>query len=419
MTQTQQHNVPALRFPEFSGEWVNKKLGKFFTFKNGVNADKSKYGSGYKFINVLDIIADKPITSDSIIGSVTISEKEFEKNKVVFGDILFQRSSETREEVGQSNVYLDEIQSATFGGFVIRGHPTTEIIPGYFDALLKTSAVRKDITSRSGGSTRYNVGQASLSAVKVTVSVTLPEQQKIASFLSSADGKIEQLGKKKTLLEQYKKGMMQKLFSQELRFKDTQGNNFPDWEEKRLGGVLLEHKVTNKDNNVGEVFSVAKHKGVINQIEHLGRSYAAASISHYKVAHPFDVIYTKSPTKDFPFGIIKQNLTMRAGVVSPLYAVLRPINQYVGFMLHCYFESWVNTYNYLNPLVQKGAKNTMSIRNDDFLREYPKLCVWGLAHAGFTGHLLNRSGYRIANWLRAATHPLTHLPVFSNLRIAR
>jgi hypothetical protein len=52
-------------------------------------------------------------------------------------------------------------------------------------------------------------------------------------------------------------------------------------------------------------------------------------------------------------------------------------------------------------------------------REYPKLCVWSLVHASFTGHLLNRSGYRIANWLRAATHPLTHLPVFSNLRIAR
>jgi hypothetical protein len=51
--------------------------------------------------------------------------------------------------------------------------------------------------------------------------------------------------------------------------------------------------------------------------------------------------------------------------------------------------------------------------------EYPKLCVWSLVHAGFTGHLLNRSGYKIANWFRAATHPLTHLPVFSNLRIAR
>jgi len=237
MTQTQVQNVPELRFPEFSGEWLQDSLGGFFTFKNGVNADKSAYGKGHKFINVLDIISDHPITSENIIGSVTITDKEFEKNKVVYGDILFQRSSETREEVGQSNVYLDRDNPATFGGFVIRGHPRKDFNSEYFHSLLKTMKVRKDMTSRSGGSTRYNVGQESLSQTSVNLAPTLPEQQKIASFLSSVDLKIAQIGKKKALLEQYKKGMMQKLFSQELRFKDAQGNDFPDWEEKRLGEV--------------------------------------------------------------------------------------------------------------------------------------------------------------------------------------
>jgi type I restriction enzyme, S subunit len=131
--------------------------------------------------------------------------------------------------------------------------------------------------------------------------------------------------------------------------------------------VLYEHKTKNKDNLVNEVFSVAKHKGVINQIEHLGRSYSAKEISHYKVILPADIVYTKSPTSDFPFGIIKQNRTGRAGVVSPLYGVFTPDTESLGFILHEYFLSPINTSNYLSPLVQKGAKNTMNINNDAFL----------------------------------------------------
>jgi type I restriction enzyme S subunit len=92
------------------------------------------------------------------------------------------------------------------------------------------------VDSRGTGSTAKGI--KSKLFVKIPYAAPpLPEQQKIASFLSSVDGKIEQLEKKKALLEQYKKGMMQKLFSQELRFKDAQGNDFPDWEEKQLGEV--------------------------------------------------------------------------------------------------------------------------------------------------------------------------------------
>ena len=238
MTQTEKQNVPKLRFPGFEEEWENKTLGDFFTFKNGVNADKSAYGRGRKFINVLDIISDRPITSDSIIGSVDISDKEFAKNEVRYGDILFQRSSETREEVGQSNIYCDREQSATFGGFVIRGRPIVDIESEFFHKLLKTAHVRKDMTARSGGSTRYNVGQESLSLVPINIAPTDTEQRKIASFLGSVDEKIDQLSRKKALLEDYKKGCMQQIFSQEIRFKEDQGNDFPDWEEKRLGEVL-------------------------------------------------------------------------------------------------------------------------------------------------------------------------------------
>jgi type I restriction enzyme, S subunit len=228
--------VPALRFPEFSGEWPLSTLGDYFTFKNGVNADKCMYGQGRKFINVMDVIADGPIFYDAIIGSVEISEKEFAKNEVVYGDILFQRSSETREEVGQSNVYLDDVP-ATFGGFVIRGRPTVPIDSRFFDALLKTTPVRKDMTSRSGGSTRYNIGQESLVAVSVHVAPTTCEQQKIADFLGAVDARVGLLRRRRDALRATKKGMMQRLFSQELRFTKADCSPFPDWQEKRLGEV--------------------------------------------------------------------------------------------------------------------------------------------------------------------------------------
>lgn len=231
-----QNNIPKLRFPKFAEKWDEYKLEDFFSFKNGINAAKENYGKGYKFINVLDIINNNFITHDKILDKVNVTEEVFNKSLVEYGDILFQRSSETREEVGQSNVYLDKEHNATFGGFVIRGKMIKDYNPSFMNYLLKTSKSRKEITTKSGGSTRYNVGQETLKEVEIFTTSIL-EQKKIATFLTTIDTKIEQLSKKKSLLEQYKKGIMQQIFSQQIRFKDEKGNDYPDWEEKKLGEV--------------------------------------------------------------------------------------------------------------------------------------------------------------------------------------
>jgi len=239
--------VPKLRFKEFSGGWELKKLSQLLEFKNGINASKEQYGSGFKFINVLDILNNDFITHDLIIGSVDVDESVFEKYSVNYGDILFQRSSETREEVGTACVYLDS-KPATFGGFVIRGKKIGEYDPMFLNKLLKTDLSRNEITSKSGGSTRYNVGQETLSSVALPFP-SLPEQQKIASFLSAVDEKIQQLTRKKEWLEQYKKGVMQQLFSGKLRFKDENGKHILICVRNGSRDLIGKNAIINKESD--------------------------------------------------------------------------------------------------------------------------------------------------------------------------
>src|ERR1700683_1968966 len=148
-----------------------------------------------------------------------------------------------------------------------------------------------------------------------------------------------------------------------LRFPEFQ--NEPGWEETLLSKVLTEHG--EKNDGASEVHSVSVHKGVVNQVAHLGRSFASADRSQYNLAKPHDIIYTKSPTGDFPWGIVKQNRLSYNVIVSPLYGVFSPVNRHLGYILDAYFESPIRTTNYLAPITQKGAKNTIQISNSTFL----------------------------------------------------
>lgn len=132
-----------------------------------------------------------------------------------------------------------------------------------------------------------------------------------------------------------------------------------------LQDLLTEYKCRNSKNL--RVCSVAVNKGIVDQIEHLGRSFSAKDTAHYGKVRYGDVVYTKSPTGCFPYGIVKQNQFNEDVAVSPLYGVFEPKNYEVGYLLHVYFEQHENANNYIKPLAQKGAKNTINITNDRFL----------------------------------------------------
>ena len=181
-------NVPHLRFPEFSGEWEIYPLTDFMSFKNGMNPDAKRFGRGTKFISVMDILNNQFICYDNIRASVEVVDGDIETYGVNYGDILFQRSSETLEDVGQANVYLDS-KPAVFGGFVIRGKSKSNYYPMFFRYLLASPTARKKIIVKGAGAQRFNIGQDGLSKVCLNIP-SIQEQEKIAKLFECIDTRI-------------------------------------------------------------------------------------------------------------------------------------------------------------------------------------------------------------------------------------
>ena len=360
--------VPQLRFSEFEGEWKINKLGQIAKFLKGKGISKRdiindgdneciRYGELYTTYNeVIDSIASK--TNVALDVSVLSNEN----------DVIIPSSGETQLDIVTASCVLKK--GVILGGDlnIIRTN-----LNGVFLSYLLNNRKKKDIAKLSQGNSVVHLYNKQLATLNLNLP-TPKEQQKIANFLTSIDNRIQTLEKKKTLLEQYKKGVMQKIFKQELRFKDDDGNAFADWEKRRFSDVLFEHKL--KSTGKEEVHSVSVHKGVINQIEHLGRSFSAKNTDHYSRALPNDIIYTKSPTGNFPLGIIKQNHIKEDVIISPLYGVFTPETKELGYILHVYFESPINTSNYLSSIIQKGAKNTINMTNNTFLSKKMLLPVF-------------------------------------------
>lgn len=218
-----------------------------------------------------------------------------------------------------------------------------------------------EAASPGGAGRNKTLGQERFLKSKIVLP-PIEEQHKIAAILTTQDRVIELKEKRLAEKQRQKKYLMQQLLTSKKRLPGFSG----EWKNIKLCEVLSERKEKNVEQNL-RICSVAVQKGVVDQVEHLGRSYAANDTSNYSVAHYGDIIYTKSPTGDFLYGIVKQNLLQETVAVSPLYGVFTPLTFGLGYFLHTYFQSAICARNYLLPIVQKGAKNTINITNDTFI----------------------------------------------------
>lgn len=340
-----------MRFPEFHGEWEKCEFGDIATgFDYGMNAPAKVFDGENKYIRITDIDEASSIYNDSDIVSPdgTLTDNYLVNER----DILLAR---TGASTGKSYLYNKTDGKLYFAGFLIRAN-VLEHNPYFVFAQLHTHRYWKWVSIMSARSGQPGINSQEYSSFPI-YTTSIQEERKISKLLSLLDERIATQSKLIEKLESLIKGIMVEL--------QKQGVNKGTWKKVFLSDVLTERNERN--TNLFQVFSVSVSQGVVNQVDYLGRSFAAKDTSKYNVVHYGDLVYTKSPTGSFPYGIVKQSLSLENVAVSPLYGVYRPKSLAVGAYLHEYFMSEINTHNYLHPLIQKGAKNTINITNQRFL----------------------------------------------------
>ena len=345
-------NVPALRFPEFTEEWKEERLSKIAELSKGVGISKEQLSEdGEPCILYGELYTKyKSEIIHKVISKTNIESSNLKRSKR--NDVIIPCSGETAIDIAVARcVPFDNI---LLGGDlnIIRLHKDD----GAFMAYQLNGKRKIDIAKLAQGVSVVHLYGENIKAIK-TYNPCLQEQQKIVKLLSMLDERIEVQNK---IIEKYE-SLIQAIIYQKKMDGIREGN----WQKTELSKVLQER--TEKNINGYTVCSVSVSQGVINQIEYLGRSFAAKETSHYNIVKYGDIVYTKSPTGDFPYGIVKRSYIKNAVAVSPLYGVYKPINDNIGVFLHFYFMQSNNAFNYLHPLIQKGAKNTINITNARFL----------------------------------------------------
>jgi len=357
--------IPELRFSEFIGNptWQKVKLSEVL-YEHGLKSEGNE--------EVYSVSVNKGVVNQIEHLGRSFAAKNTENYKrVIHGDIIYTKSPTGDFPYGivkQSKIDKNVIISPLYAVFTPITYSLGVLLDAYFESPERTFNYLAPIIQK-GAKNTININNNVFLSKEIILPNDEKEQQKIASCLSSLNRVINFETIKLETLKSHKKGLLQNLFPQEgekvpeLRFSEFIGN--PTWQKVKLSEVLYEHGLKSEGNE--EVYSVSVNKGVVNQIEHLGRSFAAKNTENYKRVIHGDIIYTKSPTGDFPYGIVKQSKIDKNVIISPLYAVFTPITYSLGVLLDAYFESPERTFNYLAPIIQKGAKNTININNNVFL----------------------------------------------------
>ncbi|MGO2175231.1 MAG: restriction endonuclease subunit S [Staphylococcus equorum] len=239
-------NMPELRFSGFSEEWKKKKLEEIAYINDGTHMTPNYVQAGIPFFSV------ENVTRNDFVNSKFVTEEAYEKYKkridIEYNDILMTRIG----SIGKVKL-VNWIHSTTFYVSLALLKIHEGFVPQYISYLLESFKVQKSIMSNSlVTAVPQKINLIDLKKVDIVLTISINEQQRIGDFFSKLDRQIELEEQKLSLLEEQKKGYMQKIFSQELRFKDENGNDYPEWEDKLIsdiGKVITGNTPSKKEND--------------------------------------------------------------------------------------------------------------------------------------------------------------------------
>ena len=348
---------PALRFKGFTDPWEQRKLGEVF--------------EEYSEKNHAEL---PPLTI--IQGGGTIRRDESERA------LQYDKSSLSNYKIVNKDDFIVHLRSfegglekASSQGIISPAYHTfhgEDVDSRFYYAYFRSkNFINKDLKPHVYGiRDGRSIDIEGMKTIRIPWA-SYPEQKSIGDFLTHLDTLITLHQRKYEKLVNIKKSMLDKMFPPngasvpEIRFK-----GFTDpWEQRKLEEYL---EVSGQKNFEGiytkeDVLSVSGDFGIVNQIEFQGRSFAGASVANYGVVETGDIVYTKSPLKSNPYGIIKANKG-KNGIVSTLYAVYKPKQSANPEFVQIYFEQDARMNNYMHPLVNKGAKNDMKVSAENALK---------------------------------------------------
>ena len=354
-----------LRFKDEFGnnypDWEEKKLGKELEHKSIRNKSNQ--------VDLVLSVSNKKgfISQQEQFDGHQVASKDVTNYKVVNkGDYAYNPS---RINVG-SIARLDDFEKGIVSPMYVIFRLKNNLNPIFFDALLSSHRFKYLIKIGCSGSVRDSLNFDEMEKFEIKLPF-IEEQKKIANFLSSVDKKLQQLTKKKELLETYKKGVMQKIFSQELRFKDEFGNNYPDWEEKKIEEIVREIKNKTTVSNQYPILSSSK-RGLQLQEDYFTKQTASINNTGYKILIKGDFTYrSMSDTGSFTFN--QQNI-IDIGIVSPAYPVFRCKKSIMDTFLHFYLNNNLIVKRQILTLKEGGTRYAMGFSRFKNLRiELPSL----------------------------------------------